>query len=361
MPTLDLVATTDPNLLGPLTTLRLGGAAREVVVASTEEEVVAAVREAGGDVLLLGGGSNVVISDEGFDGRAVLVRTRGIEEGETHGRPLLRVQAGEPWEPFVGLAVERGLAGVECLSGIPGSVGATPIQNVGAYGQEVRSTVAGVRAYDRERDVVLDLVPAACGFGYRTSRFKREPGRWVVLRVSFALRDEEGLSEPLRYVELARTLDVPIGSRAPLADVRAAVLELRRGKGMVVDPDDLDSVSAGSFFTNPVLTPEELAELEARVAERLGEDARMPRFPQPDGTFKMSAAWLIERAGFTRGHGDPAAVAISTKHVLALTNRGAGTTAQLVALAREVALGVEEAWGVRLAPEPVFVGHAWEA
>ena len=352
------------RLLAPLTTLRLGGAARDVVEATTEDEVVAAVRDAPGDVLVLGGGSNVVVSDEGFDGTAVLVRTRGIEEGEGHdhgqgARPILRVQAGEPWDPFVAEAVGRGLAGVECLSGIPGSVGATPIQNVGAYGQEVRSTVAGVRAYDRERDVVLDLVPAALGFGYRTSRFKREPGRWVVLRVSFALLDEEGLSEPLRYVELARALDVPIGSRAPLADVRAAVLELRRGKGMVVDPDDLDSVSAGSFFTNPILEPEELDALEARVAERLGPEARLPRFPEPDGRVKTSAAWLIERAGFTKGHGDPAAVAISTKHVLALTNRGAGTTAQLVALAREVALGVEEAWGVRLAPEPVFVGHAW--
>lgn len=356
-----MASAADPLLLGPRTTLRLGGAAREVVEAASEEEVVAAVRDADGDVLVLGGGSNVVVSDEGFDGRVVVVASRGVEESETHGRPLLRVQAGEPWDPFVAHAVERGFAGVECLSGIPGSVGATPIQNVGAYGQEVRSTIAGVRAYDRTRDQVLDLVPAALGFGYRDSRFKREPGRWVVLRVSFALLDEEGLSEPLRYVELARALDLPVGSRAPLADVRAAVLELRRGKGMVVDPDDPDSCSAGSFFTNPVLTPDELEALEARVVERLGPEARMPRFPQPDGTIKTSAAWLIERAGFTRGHGDPAAVAISTKHVLALTNRGAGTTAQLVALAREVVLGVEEAWGVRLVPEPVFVGHAWEA
>jgi UDP-N-acetylmuramate dehydrogenase len=242
----------------------------------------------------------------------------------------------------------------------PGSVGATPIQNVGAYGQEVAETIVGVRAYDRGKRAVVELDRAACAFSYRSSAFKREPGRWVVLAVAFALERSTG-SKPVRYVELARGLGVSVGARAPLADVREAVLELRRAKGMVVAADDPDSVSAGSFFTNPILTREAFEALERRVAERLGPEARLPRFPEADGRIKTSAAWLIERAGFTKGHGDPFTVAISSKHTLALTNRGAGTTEQLVALAREVVAGVEDAFGVSLVPEPVFVGHAWPA
>jgi UDP-N-acetylmuramate dehydrogenase len=255
--------------------------------------------------------------------------------------------------------VAEGLAGVECLSGIPGSVGATPIQNVGAYGQEVSETIRSVRVLDRARDVVEDLPAVACGFAYRSSVFKRTPGRWVVLRVTFVL-ERSPRSAPVRYAELARRLGVAIGERAPLADVRAAVLGLRRGKGMVVDPADPDSVSAGSFFTNPVLDPAAFAALERRAAERLGDGARPPAFPEPDGRVKTSAAWLIERAGFRRGHGDPRGIAISSKHTLALTNRGDGSTADLVALAREIAGGVRATFGVDLVPEPVFVGHAWE-
>jgi UDP-N-acetylmuramate dehydrogenase len=254
--------------------------------------------------------------------------------------------------------VANGLAGVECLAGIPGSVGATPIQNVGAYGQEVAETISAVRVLDRADGTVYALASAACGFTYRSSAFKREPGRWVVLAVSFALEASED-SAPIRYPELARALGVEVGARAPLADVRAAVLALRRAKGMVLDPADADTVSAGSFFTNPVLDAGAFAALQARAAQRLGPDVPLPSWPQGDGDVKTSAAWLIERAGFRRGHGNPAGIAISGKHTLALTNRGAGTTAELVALAREIADGVYDAFGVALVPEPVFVGHTW--
>ncbi len=340
--------------LSALTTLRLGGPAGRLVEARSEAELVDLVRAGGPDLLVLGGGSNVVIADTGWPGTVIHVVTRGIgREGD-----VLTAQAGEPWDPFVAACVEQGLAGVECLSGIPGSVGATPIQNVGAYGQEVSETIRAVRALDRTSGRVETLDPAACAFTYRSSAFKREPGRWLVLAVTFGL-EPGGTSKPIRYAELAQALGVPVGGSAPLADVREAVLGLRRAKGMVVADDDLDSVSAGSFFTNPILAPDAFAALEARVRERLGADARLPRFPEPDGRIKTSAAWLVERAGFSRGHGMPGPAAVSTKHALALTNRGGATTEQLVALAREVADGVEAAFGVRLVPEPVFVGHAW--
>jgi len=338
--------------LAPRTTLRLDEA-------RTEDEVITAVvaaDAAGEELLVLAGGSNVVVADAGFPGVVVAIASKGI--ARTEGK--LMVQAGEDWDAFVAQAVAEGLAGIECLSGIPGSVGATPIQNVGAYGQDVAETVDWVCAYDRRLREVVALDRAACGFSYRSSAFKREPGRWVVLAVSFALESSAD-SRPVRYAELARALGISVGARAPLADVRAAVLALRRAKGMVIDPADPDSVSAGSFFTNPILTPGELSVLERRVAERLGADARLPRYPEKDGRVKTSAAWLIEHAGFARGHGDPATVAISAKHTLALTNRGAGTTAQLVALAREIVAGVEEAFGVSLVLEPVFVGHTWSA
>jgi UDP-N-acetylmuramate dehydrogenase len=341
------------------TTLRLGGPAARLVEAATDDELVAAIRDAdtrGEPVLVLAGGSNVVVSDEGFAGLVVLVATRGI----ARERDVVRAAAGEPWDAFVAHTMEQGLAGLECLSGIPGSVGATPIQNVGAYGQEVSDTIISVRALDRRSGEVVDLAPEDCGFAYRSSAFKREPERWVVLGVAYAL-EPGGASKPITYAELARALGVEPGDTAPVADVRAAVLDLRRGKGMVLDPGDADSVSAGSFFTNPILEAAAFATLEARARERLGDDVRVPRFPEPDGRLKTSAAWLIERAGFAKGHGDPAGIAISSKHVLALTNRGAGTTEQLVGLAREIADGVEAAFGVRLHPEPVFVGHAWDA
>jgi UDP-N-acetylmuramate dehydrogenase len=343
--------------LAELTTLRLGGPAGRYAEAADEGAIIAAVRAAdaaGEPLLLLAGGSNLVVADAGFPGTVLRIASRGVRADG--GR--LEVAAGEPWDPLVARCVSEGLAGVECLAGIPGSVGATPIQNVGAYGQEVADTIVSVRAYDRRLETVLEIPAGECGFSYRSSSFKRTPGRWVVLAVRFELERRPD-SQPIRYAELARALGVALGERAPLADVRAAVLALRRGKGMVIDPDDPDSVSAGSFFTNPVLGAAEFAELEERAREWLGDDVRVPQFPQADGNVKTSAAWLIERAGYKRGHGDPATVAISAKHTLALTNRGGGTTAQLVALAREIAAGVEERFGVPLEPEPVFVGHSW--
>jgi UDP-N-acetylmuramate dehydrogenase len=334
--------------LSELTTLRLGGPAGAVVEARSEAELVEAVRD---DVLLVAGGSNLVIADEGWPGTVVRVLTSGVDERAADGRVELTAAAGEEWEPFVARCVAEGLAGVESLSGIPGSIGATPIQNVGAYGHEVAETITSVRALDRATGEIAELAPADCGFAYRSSAFKRRPGRWVVLAVTFALQRRE-LSGPLAYAELARTLDVQPGEGAPLAEVREAVLGLRRGKGMVLDPDDPDSVSAGSFFTNPILSEADFAALEERAG-------RPPRFPEDDGRVKTSAAWLIERAGFHRGHGNPQGIAISSKHTLALTNRGGGTTAELLALAREIADGVRGRFGVRLEPEPTLVGVDW--
>jgi UDP-N-acetylmuramate dehydrogenase len=348
--------------LSEYTTLRLGGPAGRLVEARDEAAVVAEVRRAdraGESLLVLAGGSNVVVADDGFAGTVLRIATGGVAERETAGTVTLEVQAGEPWDPFVARCVAAGRAGVECLSGIPGSVGATPIQNVGAYGQEVSETIRSVRVLDRERDAIETLDAAACGFTYRSSVFKRTPGRWVVLAVTFVLERSER-SAPIRYAELARALGVELGNTAPLEDVRDAVLTLRRRKGMVLDPSDPDSVSAGSFFTNPVLDASEFAALARRVASELGDSAAPPAFPEPDGRVKTSAAWLIERAGFHRGHGDPQGIAISAKHTLALTNRGGGSTAELVALARDIAHGVHERFGVDLVPEPVFVGHAWE-
>ena len=337
--------------LADLTTLRLGGPARRLLEAHSESEALAAVREADAaeePLLLLAGGSNVVVADEGFPGTVVRLLTAGVErDGD-----LLTVQAGEPWDPFVERCVAEGLAGIECLSGIPGSVGATPIQNVGAYGQDVSETIVRVRVYDRSTRAVEELPAESCEFTYRSSAFKRVPGRWLVLAVTFAL-DRQPQSRPVRYPELARALGVEVGATAPLADVREAVLGLRRGKGMVIDPGDPDSVSAGSFFTNPILSAADFEALERRTSEQ------PPGFPEPDGRVKTSAAWLVERAGFQRGYGMPGPAAISTKHTLALTNRGGATTAQLLALAREVAEGVEHRFGVRLVPEPVLVGEEW--
>jgi len=349
--------------LSELTTLRLGGPAGRLVQPGDEDGVVAAVRAADAadePLLVLGGGSNVVAAGAGFEGTVVRIATRGIARSERAGGGVrLDVQAGEDWDALVAACVGDGLAGVEALSGIPGSVGATPIQNVGAYGQEVASVVVGVRAYDRSAGRLCVLAPEDCRFAYRSSAFKRDPQRWVILEVAYELARRE-LSEPLRYAELARRLGIELGASAPLADVRAAVLELRRAKGMVLDADDADTASAGSFFTNPILGPHAFAELERRAAARLGSGAAPPAWRQSDGTVKTSAAWLIERAGFTRGHGNPGGIAISSKHTLALTNRGRGSTRELVALAREIAGGVREAFGVELVPEPVFVGHRWE-
>ena len=338
-----------PELLRDHTTLRLGGPARDWVRATSEDALVDAVRradEAGEPLLVLGGGSNLVVADEGFDGTVVEVATTGLhadveDDDPTCGGVVVQVAAGEGWDAFVATALERRWVGVEALSGIPGSVGATPIQNVGAYGQEVSQTISRVRVWDRRLKGVRTFAAADCGFGYRTSRFKADPSRHVVLDVTFQFRQGD-LGAPVEYAELARTLGVEPGARASMADVRRAVLGLRAGKGMVLDAADHDTWSAGSFFTNPVLE-----------AERVPDGA--PAWPQPGGTVKTSAAWLIERAGFGKGYGG-GAVRLSTKHTLALTNRGDATTADLLALAREVRDGVERRFGIRLANEPVLVG-----
>ncbi|MFJ4619049.1 UDP-N-acetylmuramate dehydrogenase [Streptomyces sp. NPDC088812] len=340
--------------LAPLTTFRLGGPATRLVTATTDAEVVAAVRRADADgtpLLVIGGGSNLVIGDKGFAGTALHIATTGYELTGT----TLELAAGEVWTDAVARTVEAGLAGIECLAGIPGSAGATPLQNVGAYGQEVSSTITEVIAYDRHAGETVALSNEECAFSYRHSRFKAEPDRYVVLRVRFALEDADGLSAPLKYAETARALGVEAGDRVPLAEARETVLKLRAGKGMVLDPEDHDTWSAGSFFTNPILTDADFAVFHARVRERLGDGAQPPAYPAGEGHTKTSAAWLIDKAGFTKGYGDGPA-RISAKHTLALTNRGEATTEDLLTLAREVVAGVREAFGITLVNEPVMVG-----
>lgn len=349
----------DMTDLAELTTLRLGGTADRLVVCGSEAELVATVRAADEreePLLLLGGGSNLVAADAGFRGTVALIRTAGIEREAAAGGMVLHVQAGEPWDPLVARCVDEGLSGFEALSGIPGLVGATPIQNVGAYGGEVSQTIEAVRVYDRREGRVETLAPAVCGFAYRSSVFKRMPERWVVLAVSFRLSRRER-SAPVAYGELAHSLGVALGDSPPLSAVRAAVLCLRRAKGMVLDRSDPDTVSAGSFFLNPVLSDSAFERLRAR-AEAIGVPA-VPSYPQPDGSIKTSAAWLIEQSGFHRGYGRPDGIAISSKHTLALTNRGGGTTDELLRLAREIVHGVERTFAVTLEPEPRFVGLSW--
>jgi UDP-N-acetylmuramate dehydrogenase len=340
--------------LAPLTTFRLGGPAARLITAETDAEVVEVVRAAdtsGAPLLVIGGGSNLVIGDRGFAGTALRIATRGFELCGT----ALELAAGEVWTDAVARTVAEGLAGIECLAGIPGSAGATPIQNVGAYGQEVSSTLTEVVAYDRTTGRTVTLAGADCGFSYRHSRFKAEPDRFVVLRVRFELEDAGGLSAPVTYPETARVLGVEAGDRVPASTVRETVLKLRAGKGMVLDPEDHDTWSAGSFFTNPILDEGQFAAFRARVHARLGPAAAPPAFPVGEGYTKTSAAWLIDRAGFAKGYGTGPA-RISTKHTLALTNRGGATTGDLLALAREVVAGVHGAFGVTLVNEPVTVG-----
>ena len=329
------------------TTFRLGGPARRFVEATTEQQLIDTVADCdsrGEPVLVLGGGSNVLIADEGFDGTVVKVATRGVraEAADCSGAQL-EVAAGEVWDELVARAVAAQWSGMETLSGIPGSVGAVPIQNVGAYGAEVATLIQRVRTWDRAEGAIRTFAAAECGFGYRDSRFKREKGRHLVLRVDFQLPLGE-LGQPVRYPELARALGVEVGQRAPAARVRETVLAIRRRKGMVLDANDHDTWSAGSFFTNPILTPEQAASLPAEA----------PRFSAGEGV-KTSAAWLIQHAGYPAGHGSGPA-RLSTRHVLALTNRGCATTADVLALAREIRDGVRERFGITLVPEVNLVG-----
>lgn len=350
--------------LAELTTLRVGGAVGRYVPAKSEAELIETIRaadEGGEPLLVLGGGSNLLAADDGFDGVVVQDRRRGLEvtdEGCCQGANVV-APAGQPWDEVVQRAVAEGWMGIEALSGIPGSTGATPVQNVGAYGQEVSEVIASVRTWDRARNRVRTLARVDLQFGYRTSLLKRsliadEQGRqwfptprFVVLDVAMQMV-RATRSAPIRYVELATTLGVDLGERAESEQVREAVLALRSGKGMVLDENDHDTWSAGSFFTNPIL--------DAGAARALPQDA--PRWDVGEGLVKTSAAWLISRAGFDKGYNLPGPAALSTKHALALTNRGGAKAADLIALARQVRDGVRARYDVELVPEPVLLTGA---
>jgi len=341
--------------LATLTTLRLGGPAAvlaECLSTASLVDVVRLLDDARVPTLILGGGSNLVISDDGFAGVVVRVADAGVELGED----TVLAQAGAVWDDVVAKTVAAGLGGLECLSGIPGSTGATPVQNVGAYGVEVGSLLRRVQLLDRTTGEVRWVEPSELGLGYRTSVLKHRSDA-LVLAVEMDVRPD-GSSAPLAYRELAAALGAQEGERRPTADVRDTVLGLRRGKGMVLDPGDHDTWSAGSFFTNPVIADASLPTVLDAIRTKVGADVRIPQFPGETGT-KLSAGWLIERAGFGKGYpGDASRVRLSTKHTLALTNRGHASTADLVELARTVRDGVETAFGVRLEPEPVTVGCA---
>ncbi len=331
------------------TSLKLGGPARYFVEVESEADLVEALgwaRAQGERVFVLGGGSNIVLPDEGLAGLVLAIASKGVTVEPAEAVARVHAAAGEAWDGLVALAVARDLAGIECLSGIPGSVGATPIQNVGAYGQEVSDTIRAVRAFDREQERFVELDAGACEFGYRSSRFKaREPGRFVVTRVTFAL--VPGGAARVRYPELARKLATE-QRPASLRAVREAVLELRRAKSMLLDADDPNGRSCGSFFLNPVVDAETAAKLAERFA-RIG----MPQYPQPDGRIKLSAAWLIERAGFEKGL-RRGRVGISSRHALALVCEEGATSSELRALSRAVQRGVLEQTGIELSPEALL-------
>jgi UDP-N-acetylmuramate dehydrogenase len=315
-------------------------------------ETVRDLDDAGTPVLLVGGGSNLVVGDDGFDGTVVRIASSELDWRNDQ----VTADAGVNWDVLVAESVERGFGGLECLSGIPGAAGATPVQNVGAYGVEVGSLLRSVQLLDRRTGAVNWVDPGDLELTYRNSRLKRSSDE-VVIRVSFRL-NSDGRSQPIRYSELARTLGIDEDERAPAADVRAAVLELRAGKGMVLDPADHDTWSVGSFFTNPIVPQEHLPAVLTKIVDVLGAEARVPQFPAESGV-KLSAGWLIERAGFGRGYPDAGAPArLSTKHSLALTNRGNARTSDIIDLARQVRDGVHARFGLWLEPEPVLVGCA---
>lgn len=340
--------------LADLTTLRVGGDAREIIAPATRDELVSAALEVwatGDEWLALGGGSNVLISDHGFDGCVIRTVTRGISTVAIDGTNVsLRVDAGEPWDDLVDYTVDLGLAGLEALSGIPGSTGASPIQNIGAYGAELSDTLVAIDFLDYQTGEVHTLTAGELCLGYRTSAIK-SGRRGLVLSIDIRLTDAGGLGAPIASEQLADALDVSLGSRVPLAEVRARVLELRASKGMVLDALDPDSVSAGSFFTNPIVSRRFAVDLPAAA----------PRFEvDPDDTVtdvKLSAAWLIERAGISRGFSLPGSgAAISSKHTLAIINRGWSTASDIAELARFIQERVRNEFGVTLHPEPVYVG-----
>ena len=332
--------------LSKYTSLRVGGPAKSIVNVSTEAEIIAAIEAAGDSpVLIIGGGSNVLIADNGFEGIVIHIANNQAEsEVDACSGATLTIGAGEDWDQFVATTISRGFAGLETLSGIPGTVGAAPIQNIGAYGHEVSEFITRVRTYDRQARAIKTFTNAECEFEYRSSHFKKHPGRYIVLSVQFQIRTGE-ISTPITYAELAKKLGIAVGEKAPVIDTRNAVMELRASKGMLLNPNDQDSWSAGSFFTNPIVSTE--------VASALPEGA--PKWPTADGRVKTSAAWLIEHSGIDKGQSHGGA-RISTKHVLALTNSGNATAEELIQLAREVRASVQAKFGITLEPEVNLVG-----
>jgi UDP-N-acetylmuramate dehydrogenase len=330
------------------TTLRAGGEAKEFFIAKSEQELIALVMEAdtaGIPLLILGGGSNILVADEGFNGRVIKVASRGIDEAsDACSGGLITVQAGEDWDSFVSWAIDRGFVGLETLAGIPGTVGAAPIQNIGAYGHEVSEVIARVRTFDRREKKVKTLAVSDCGFGYRTSLFKREFDRYLILDVAFQMKQGE-LSLPIQYQELAVYLGVQLGDRAPIGAVREAVIALRQRKGMILDVSDRDTWSAGSFFTNPVIKKEKKESVPVGAAS----------WALPSGDVKISAAWLIENAGISKGQ-ELGGAAISSKHVLAITNKKSATAKDIHDLAARCKDAVKERFGIELESEVRLLG-----
>lgn len=332
--------------LSNYTSLRVGGSAGKFIEVSTESEIISAIESAGDKpILIMGAGTNMLVSDAGFDGTVIRISNNNLEsEIDACSGATLKIGAGENWDHFVATTISRGFAGLETLSGIPGTVGAAPIQNIGAYGHEASEFITRVRTYDRKEKKLTTFTNSECGFSYRSSRFKTEKDRYVILDVSFQLRIGEETT-PIIYAELAEALGIKVGEKAPVVKTRKVTLELRSKKGMLLNPADRDSWSAGSFFTNPIV--------DAEIAAQLPADA--PRWPQADGRIKISAAWLMENAGVHKGDSIQGA-RISTKHVLALTNAGNATAADIATLARNAQIKVKEVFGITLEPEVNLIG-----
>ena len=332
--------------LSKYTSFRVGGPATKIVQVSTEAQIIAAIEDAGDTpILIMGGGTNVLIADKGFEGTVIRISNNSVQaEVDACSGATLTIGAGEDWDSFVQTTINSGFAGLETLSGIPGTVGAAPIQNIGAYGHEVSEFVTRVRTYDRQLKEIYTFTNSQCEFSYRNSYFKAHPGRYVVLDVQFQLRIGE-FSDPITYLELSKKLGIEPGDKAPVAATRAAVLELRANKGMLLSPDDHDSWSAGSFFTNPIISQQ--------AADALPDAA--PKWPLNDGRVKISAAWLIENAGMHKGD-EVGGARISTKHVLALTNSGSATASDIAELAKRARNHVKETFGITLEAEVNLVG-----
>ena len=332
--------------LSKYTSFRVGGPASKIIQVSTETEIIAAIEDAGDSpILIMGGGTNVLISDKGFDGTVIRISNNSVQsEVDACSGATLTIGAGEDWDTFVQTTIDRGFAGLETLSGIPGTVGAAPIQNIGAYGHEVAEFITRVRTYDRQEKALKTFTNSECQFSYRNSYFKAHPGRYVVLEVQFQIRRRE-FSDPITYVELSKKLGIEPGEKAPVAATRAAVLELRASKGMLLKNDDHDSWSAGSFFTNPIISQQ--------AADQLPNAA--PKWPLNDGRVKVSAAWLIENSGIHKGD-EVGGARISTKHVLALSNSGNATASDIAELAKRARNQVKEVFGITLEAEVNLVG-----